>query len=220
MLPVTFTGVLVVLDLDVTRGAPLFQDTVRALVGAAQEADDDPLEFADKIFHRPDKHPEPLARGEGDLRLLAPYHVASDVHGGTGRAKGGHRERDDPGRRPRRAARKDVGQVAGTTHLTRPTGAGSVDTSLADLRHLFRWHFGPILKRYGQALVEMMLPFTAPLAERVVVEAVSFEVFWPWILGRYLRPAHPNAARSMWKAMGDKRPRPPRWPRMAARSQA
>jgi hypothetical protein len=159
------------------------------------------LEFADKIFHRPDKHPEPLARGEGDLRLLVRHHVA---HGGAGRAKGGHRERDDPGRRPRRAARKDVGQVAGTTHLTRPTGAGAVDTSLADLRHLFRWHFGPILKRCGQALVEMMLPFTAPLAERVVFEAVSFEVFWPWILGRYLRPAHPNAARSMWKAMGDR----------------
>ena len=49
-----------------------------------------------------------------------------------------------------------------------------------------------------------MLPFTAPLAERVVFEAVSFEVFWPWILGRYLRPAHPNDARSMWKAMGDR----------------
>jgi hypothetical protein len=49
-----------------------------------------------------------------------------------------------------------------------------------------------------------MLPFTAPLAECVVFEAVSFEVFWPWILGRYLRPAHPNVARSMWKAMGDR----------------
>ena len=50
----------------------------------------------------------------------------------------------------------------------------------------------------------MMLPFTAPLAEHVVFEAVSFEIFWPWILGRYLRPAHPNTARSMWKAMGDR----------------
>ncbi len=26
------------------------------------------LEFADKIFHLPDKHPELLARGEGELR--------------------------------------------------------------------------------------------------------------------------------------------------------
>jgi hypothetical protein len=26
------------------------------------------LEFADKIFHCPGKHPEPLARGEGELR--------------------------------------------------------------------------------------------------------------------------------------------------------
>ena len=40
------------------------------------------LEFADKIFHRPDKHPEPLARGEGDLHLLVRHPVASDVHGG------------------------------------------------------------------------------------------------------------------------------------------
>jgi hypothetical protein len=246
------------------------------------------MEFADKIFHLPDKHPEPLARGEGELRwtLLVRHPVASDarvaeppvprhpynpeeddasrtrpqqlrpgsgregqavagrsvcrvgvrsgvgrlvrrsavyctpsrrspptyrgrlhivvgqghrdVHGGAGRAKGGHRGRDDPGRRPRQVARKGVGQVAGTTHLTRPTGAGAVDESLADLRHPFRWHFGPILERCGQALVETMLPFIAPLADRVVFEVVSFEVFRPWILGRYLRPAHPNAARSMW----------------------
>ncbi len=44
------------LDLDVTRGAPRFHDAVRALVGAAQEADGVP----DKIFHRPDNHPEPV----------------------------------------------------------------------------------------------------------------------------------------------------------------
>jgi hypothetical protein len=122
--------------------------------------------------------------------------------------KGGHRERDDPGRRPRRAARKDVGQVAGTTHLTRPTGAGAFDTSLADLRHLFRWHFGPILKRCGQALVEMMLPFTAPLAERVVFEAVSFEVFWPWIR---LDGRRPSGRRG-----GDAQPRPQRHCRTGA----
>ncbi len=66
------------LDLDVTRGAPLFHDVVCALVGAAQEAAGVP----DKIFHRPDKHPEPLARGEGDLHFLVRHPVASDVHGG------------------------------------------------------------------------------------------------------------------------------------------
>ena len=38
------------------------------------------MEFADKIFHLPDKHPEPLARGEGELRwtLLVRHPVASD----------------------------------------------------------------------------------------------------------------------------------------------
>jgi hypothetical protein len=66
------------LDLDVTRGAPRFHDAVRALVGAAQEAAGVP----DKIFYHPDKHPEPLARGEGDLHLLVRHPVASDVHGG------------------------------------------------------------------------------------------------------------------------------------------
>jgi hypothetical protein len=49
-----------------------------------------------------------------------------------------------------------------------------------------------------------MFPFTAPVAERVVFEAVSFEVFWQWMLGRYLRLAHPTVARSMWQAMGDR----------------
>jgi hypothetical protein len=43
--------------------------------------------------------------------------------------------------------------------------------------HPFRWHFGPILERCGQALVETKFPFTAPLAERIVFAAVSFEVF-------------------------------------------
>ena len=38
-------------DLDVTRGVPRFRDTVRALIG---------------------KHPEPLARGEGELRWILP----------------------------------------------------------------------------------------------------------------------------------------------------
>jgi len=56
--------------------------------------------------------------------------------------------------------------------------AGS-GTSLSDLRHRFWWHLGPVLKRCGQALVETMLPFVAPLAGRVGFEAVSFEVFWP-----------------------------------------
>ena len=83
------------------------------------------------------------------------------------------------------------------------------------VRRPFRWHFGPILERCGQALVEATFPFTVPLAERVVFEAVSFEVFWPWMLGQHLRPAHPNAARSMWQAMGagvtTGRPRSPRW---------
>ena len=51
--------------------------------------------------------------------------------------------------------------------------------------------------------MEAVFPFAAPVAERVVFEAVSFEVFWP-MLGRYLRPAHPNVARSMWQAMGDR----------------
>ena len=78
------------LDLDVTRGASRFHDAVRALVGAAQEAAGVP----DKIFHRPDMHPDPLARGEGELRLLVQHPVANDVHGGVGRAKGGRRERD------------------------------------------------------------------------------------------------------------------------------
>jgi hypothetical protein len=39
------------------------------------------LGFADKFFHRPDKHPEPLARGKGDRRwtLLARQPVANDA---------------------------------------------------------------------------------------------------------------------------------------------
>ena len=63
---------------------------------------------------------------------------------------------------------------------------------LPTVRHPFRWHFGPILERCWQALVETKFPFTAPLAKRIVFEAVSFEVFWPWMLGLYLWPAHPN----------------------------
>jgi hypothetical protein len=63
------------------------------------------------------------------------------------------------------------------------------------VRHPFQWHFGPILERRGWALVETMFPFTAPLAELVVFEAVSFEAFWPWMLGRYLLQAHLNTAR-------------------------
>jgi hypothetical protein len=66
------------LDLDVTRDASRFHDVVRALVGAAQEAAGVP----DKIFHRPDKHLEPFARGEGDRHLLVRHPVASDIHGG------------------------------------------------------------------------------------------------------------------------------------------
>jgi hypothetical protein len=72
------------------------------------------------------------------------------------------------------------------------------------VRHQFRWHFGPLLSRPGQVLAETMFPFTAPPAECDVFEAVSFEDFWPWMLSQYLRPAHLNAARSMWQAMGDK----------------
>jgi hypothetical protein len=49
-----------------------------------------------------------------------------------------------------------------------------------------------------------MFPFTAPPAECDVFEAVSFEDFWPWLLGQYLRPAHLNTARSMCHAMGDR----------------
>jgi hypothetical protein len=29
--------------------------------------------------------------------------------------------------------------------------------------------------------VETVFPFTAPVAERDIVEAVSFEDFWPWL---------------------------------------
>jgi hypothetical protein len=72
------------------------------------------------------------------------------------------------------------------------------------VRHQFRWHFGPLLPRRDQVLAETMFPFTAPPAECDVFEAVSFEDFWPWMLGQYLRPAHLNAARSMWHAMGDR----------------
>ena len=72
------------------------------------------------------------------------------------------------------------------------------------VRHQFRWHFGPLLLRHDQVLAETMFPFTAPPAESDVLEAVSFEDFWPWLLGEYLRPAHLNAARSMWQAMGDR----------------
>ena len=72
------------------------------------------------------------------------------------------------------------------------------------VRHQFRWHFGPLLLRHDQVLAETMFPFTAPPAESDVLEAVSFEDFWPWLLGQYLRPAHLNAARSMWQAMGDR----------------
>jgi hypothetical protein len=72
------------------------------------------------------------------------------------------------------------------------------------VRHHFRWHFGPLLSRHCQVLAETMFPFTAPPAERDVFEAVPFEDFWPWMLSQYLRPAHLNAARSMWQAMGDK----------------
>ncbi len=72
------------------------------------------------------------------------------------------------------------------------------------VRHQFRWHFGPLLERRGQALVETVFPFTAPPAERDIFEAVSFEDFWPWMLRQYLRPAHLNAARSMWQAMGER----------------
>jgi hypothetical protein len=46
-----------------------------------------------------------------------------------------------------------------------------------------------------------MFPFTAPPTECDVFEAVSFEDFWPWMLSQYLRPAHLNAARSMWQAL-------------------
>jgi hypothetical protein len=72
------------------------------------------------------------------------------------------------------------------------------------VRHQFRWHFGPLLSRPCQVLAETMFPFTAPPAECDVFEVVPFEDFWPWMLGQYLRPAHLNAARSMWHAMGDR----------------
>ena len=72
------------------------------------------------------------------------------------------------------------------------------------VRHQFRWHFGPLLLRHSQVLAETMFPFTAPPAECDVFEAVSFEDFWPWMLGQYLRQVHLNAARSMWHAMGDR----------------
>ena len=72
------------------------------------------------------------------------------------------------------------------------------------VRHQFRWHFGPLLSRHCQVLAETMFPFTAPPTECDVFEAVPFEDFWPWMLSQYLRPAHLNAARSMWQAMGDK----------------
>jgi hypothetical protein len=49
-----------------------------------------------------------------------------------------------------------------------------------------------------------MFPFTAPPADCDVFESVSFEDFWPWMLGQYLRQAHLNTARSMWHAMGDR----------------
>jgi hypothetical protein len=65
------------------------------------------------------------------------------------------------------------------------------------VRHPFRWHFGPILERCGQALVETKFPFTAPLAESVVFAAVSSEVFWPWMLGRYLWPATSTLLQAM-----------------------
>jgi len=72
------------------------------------------------------------------------------------------------------------------------------------VRHQFRWHFGPLLRGHSQVLAETMFPFTVPPAECDLFEAVSFEDFWPWMLGQYLRPAHLNAARSMWQAMGSR----------------
>ncbi len=69
-------------------------------------------------------------------------------------------------------------------HISPDRRVMSLSTRLSQtMWHPFRWHFGPILERCGQALAEMMLPFTAPLAEHVVFETVSFEVFWPWMLG-------------------------------------
>ena len=73
------------------------------------------------------------------------------------------------------------------------------------VRHAFRFHFGPIFERRGRALVETVFPFTTPADEHDLFESVSFEDFWTWLLRHYLRPAHLNAARSMWQAMGDKK---------------
>ena len=41
------------------------------------------MEFEDKIFHHPDRHPEPITRGEGELRwaLLVRQPVASVSRG-------------------------------------------------------------------------------------------------------------------------------------------
>jgi hypothetical protein len=79
----------------------------------------------------------------------------------------------------------------------------SLSTCLSPtVRHPFWWHFGPILERPWQALVATTFPFTAPLAKQhVVFEAVSFEAFWPWMLGRYLWQAHLHVSRSMWHAL-------------------
>ena len=247
------------------------------------------LEFADKIFHRPDKHPEPLARGEGERKWTLSFgNLWPVTHEAPSRPSCStfttlrrmtHQGRADNNferGRPSRAGVADTfGYSPGSVGLSeevrstarppvalcQPTESASISLSDKDIemftgvlvvrkaaagggmilegdpaewiaraydklrdrrispdrlvlalstrlsptvRHPFRWHFGPILERCGQALVETKFPFTAPLAERVVFEAVSFEVFWPWMPVRCLRLAHPNVAGSRWQAMEDR----------------
>jgi hypothetical protein len=101
-------------------------------------------------------------------------------------------------------AHKGVWQVAGTTHLPRPMGAGAVATSLAD-------RAAPVPVALWASPTETLpgsggddVPIHRPPAECDVFEAVSFEDFWPWMLGQYLLPTHLNTARSMCHAMGDR----------------
>jgi len=72
------------------------------------------------------------------------------------------------------------------------------------VRHQFRVYLGYVVPRRGQVLAETMFPFTAPPDECDIFETVSFDDFWPWMLGPYQQPAHLNAARSMWQTMGDR----------------
>jgi hypothetical protein len=72
------------------------------------------------------------------------------------------------------------------------------------VRHAFRFHLGPIFEQRGRSLVETVFPLTTPADEHDLFESVSFEDFWTWLLRHYPRPAHLNAARSRWQAMGDK----------------